>query len=60
VKAVIEAGLDANGAGLMLAASRSILFAPEPGAAARALRDEINVAITATLAQRQGATDAAR
>ncbi|SEG23145.1 orotidine-5'-phosphate decarboxylase [Bryocella elongata] len=60
VKAVIEAGLDANGAGLMISASRSILFAPEPGVAARALRDEINAAIAEAMAQREGATDAAR
>jgi orotidine-5'-phosphate decarboxylase len=45
VRAVIEAGLDANGAGLLLAASRSILFSDDPAAAARAHRDEIRDAV---------------
>lgn len=44
VQAVVQAGLDAEGAGMLIAASRSILFSEDPGAAARALRDEINVA----------------
>ena len=44
VQAAVGAGLDARGAGLLLAASRSILFSDDPGAAARALRDEINAA----------------
>jgi orotidine-5'-phosphate decarboxylase len=44
VQAAVRAGLDANGAGMLLAASRSILFSDDPGAAARALRDEINLA----------------
>jgi orotidine-5'-phosphate decarboxylase len=59
VKAVVEAGVDAHGAGLMISASRSILFAEEPGTAARALRQEINDAVEATLAKRQGTTDVA-
>ncbi len=41
VRAVVEAGLDAKGAGLLLSASRSILFSEDPAAAARAHRDEI-------------------
>jgi orotidine-5'-phosphate decarboxylase len=44
VHAAVRAGLDAGGAGMLLSASRSILFSDEPGAAARVLRDEINSA----------------
>ena len=47
VSAVVEAGLDAQGRGLLLSASRSILFSEDPGRAARELRDEINAAIGA-------------
>jgi len=45
VKAVVEAGLDAQGAGLLLSASRSILFSGDPASAARAHRDEIRSAV---------------
>ena len=44
VAAVVDAGLDADGGGLMISSSRGILFADDPGVAARALRDEINAA----------------
>ena len=44
VRAVVHAGLDARGAGMLISASRSILFSEDPGEAGRALRDEINVA----------------
>ncbi len=44
VNAVVEAGLDANGGGLMISSSRSILYSDDPAAAASALRDEINAA----------------
>jgi orotidine-5'-phosphate decarboxylase len=44
VEAVVSAGLDRNGKGLMISASRSIIFSDDPGAAARAHRDEINAA----------------
>jgi orotidine-5'-phosphate decarboxylase len=44
VRAAVRAGLDADGAGILLSASRSILFSEDPGDAARALRDEINSA----------------
>jgi orotidine-5'-phosphate decarboxylase len=44
VNAVVEAGLDARGGGLMIASSRSILYSDDPAAAARKLRDEINAA----------------
>lgn len=44
VQAAVRAGLDAQGAGMLLSASRSILFSEDPGPAARALRDEINLA----------------
>jgi len=41
--AVLAAGLRADGSGLLINASRSIWQAADAGAAARALRDEINV-----------------
>jgi len=44
VAAVVAAGLDARGKGLLISSSRAILFSDDPGAAARALRDEINAA----------------
>src|SRR6201999_3191720 len=43
VQAAVRAGLDARGAGMLLSASRSILFSEEPGKAAGAMRDEINL-----------------
>lgn len=42
VAAVLRAGLDSQGGGLILNAARSILYAADPGAAARTLRDDIN------------------
>ena len=45
VQAAVRAGLDARGAGMLLSASRSILFGEDPGVAARALRDEIRDAV---------------
>jgi orotidine-5'-phosphate decarboxylase len=44
VAAAVRAGLDARGAGMLMAASRSILFSEDPAAAARGHRDEINAA----------------
>jgi len=44
VAAVVSAGLDSAGKGLMISASRSILFSADPAAAARGHRDEINAA----------------
>jgi orotidine-5'-phosphate decarboxylase len=44
VAAVVAAGLDARGKGLMISSSRGILYSDDPGAAARSLRDEINAA----------------
>ena len=44
VDAVVTAGLDANGGGLMIASSRAILFAPDPKAAARTLYEQIETA----------------
>ena len=44
VDAVVSAGLDANGKGLMISASRAILFSDDPAAAARGFRDQINAA----------------
>ncbi len=42
VAAVVSAGLDSEGKGLIISASRSILFAIEPAAEACKLRNEIN------------------
>jgi orotidine-5'-phosphate decarboxylase len=42
--AAVSAGLDAQGRGLLVSASRSILFSDDPARAARTLRDEINAA----------------
>jgi len=44
VDAVVSAGLDHHGKGLMISASRSILFGSDPATAARGHRDEINAA----------------
>jgi orotidine-5'-phosphate decarboxylase len=44
VAAVVSAGLDARGKGLMISSSRGILFSEDPARAARGLRDEINAA----------------
>lgn len=45
VRAVVAAGLDANGSGLLISASRSIVFSEDPAQAARAHRDEIRDAV---------------
>lgn len=42
VEAIVKAGIDKTGAGIMFNASRSIIFDEDPKAAARKLRDEIN------------------
>ena len=47
VQAVIDAGADAQSRGLLISASRSILFSDHPAGAARELRDEINSALAA-------------
>ena len=52
VRAVVEAGLDIEGRGLIVSSSRAVLFADDPGKAARDLRDEIERAREATLAAR--------
>ena len=44
VAAVVAAGLDARGMGLLIASSRGVLFSEDPATAARELRDEINAA----------------
>jgi orotidine-5'-phosphate decarboxylase len=44
VAAVVSAGLDARGKGLLISSSRGILFSEDPAAAAQTLRDEINAA----------------
>ena len=55
VAAVVEAGCDAEGGGLMISASRSIVFSEKPGAAARSLRDEINAAVDRVMEARHAA-----
>ena len=50
VEAVVAGGLDAQGGGLLINASRSIIFADDPASEARALRDQI-----AAAAARRGA-----
>jgi orotidine-5'-phosphate decarboxylase len=52
VAAVVDAGLDAKGKGLMIGSSRGVIFADDPAGAARALRDEINVSREAKYAAR--------
>jgi orotidine-5'-phosphate decarboxylase len=42
IDAVVEAGLNSVGKGLILTASRSIIFADNPGEAAQAIWDQIN------------------
>lgn len=42
IEAVVKAGIDKNGAGIMFNASRSIIFDEDPKTAACKLRDEIN------------------
>jgi orotidine-5'-phosphate decarboxylase len=44
VAAVVAAGLDAQGKGLLISSSRGILFSDDPAMAAHDLRDEINAA----------------
>lgn len=39
---VVKGGLNSSGKGLIINASRSIIFASDPGSAARTLRDKIN------------------
>jgi orotidine-5'-phosphate decarboxylase len=42
VQPVVQAGLNAEGRGLIINASRTVIFTRDPAAAARQLRDEIN------------------
>jgi orotidine-5'-phosphate decarboxylase len=46
VEAVIDAGIDRHGRGLLINASRSVIFADDPGAEAMQLRDDIRNAVT--------------
>jgi orotidine-5'-phosphate decarboxylase len=52
VRAVVEAGLDERGRGLLISSSRGILYAKSPADAARELRDEIRMASEVKLAAR--------
>lgn len=45
----VRAGLDAAGGGLLISASRSVMFAPDPGAAARELSEAVEEARAAAL-----------
>jgi len=42
IKAMVQAGLNSQGKGLIISAGRSIIFSENPAEAARKLRDEIN------------------
>jgi orotidine-5'-phosphate decarboxylase len=44
VDAVVEAGIDADGRGLLISSSRAILYSDDPAAQAQKLRDDINAA----------------
>jgi orotidine-5'-phosphate decarboxylase len=54
VDAVVEAGLDRRGRGLIINASRTILESHDPAAAARSLRDDIRRAVAAAMGPGQG------
>ena len=43
VKSVVELGKNSEGLGLIISSSRGIIFAEDPGAEAKKLRDEINL-----------------
>lgn len=45
VKAVVESGLNSKGMGMIINSARGIIFAQDPGKAAKDLRDEINVCL---------------
>ncbi len=51
IDAVMNAGLRADGKGLLLASSRAIVYSEDPARAARATRDAINTAREAVLAR---------
>jgi orotidine-5'-phosphate decarboxylase len=44
VQPAVAAGLDARGRGLLVSSSRGIIYAHDPAAAARELRDRVNAA----------------
>ena len=48
VEAAVRAGMDSTGGGMIINASRSIIFAADPAQAARELRDSINAARLST------------
>jgi orotidine-5'-phosphate decarboxylase len=52
VAAVVHAGLDSSGGGLLISSSRGVMYASSPADAARELRDEINAAREALHAAR--------
>jgi orotidine-5'-phosphate decarboxylase len=45
---VVQAGLNSTGKGLIISASRAIIFADDPGDAARTVRDQINLSVKNT------------
>jgi uridine monophosphate synthetase len=51
LEAALSAGLDEQGSGIVVSASRSIIYADDPRAAAQGLRDRINVARQMTKSQ---------
>ncbi len=52
IEATVQAGLRADGKGLLLASSRAILYSDDPAAAARTTREAINTAREACLGAR--------
>jgi len=46
LEAAVRAGIDANGRGMLVSSSREIIFAADPGTAAKRVRDAINAART--------------
>jgi orotidine-5'-phosphate decarboxylase len=54
VEPVVRAGIDAAGRGLLVNASRSVIFAEDPAAEARDLRDAIRTAAAMATTMRAG------
>lgn len=57
LEAAVDAGLDPNGAGLLINVSRAIMEAPDPGEAAREWRDRLEAARTRHMEETQHPTD---
>jgi uridine monophosphate synthetase len=57
LEAAVDAGLDPNGAGLLINVSRAIMEAPDPGEAAREWRDRLEAARTRRMEEARRPTD---